>query len=164
MRVRAGHRQHLRGDHRQHHRPLRGTAPPTQEAITCCAQLAPTHPLTPHSLPPHSLSAAQRTQFYQDKIKRLLARTDVQLCLGGRSQAGGELRREIARMREHAPEQARSLLTHFRTHLQQQESMIEQSLARQKENLSDRIRRRSSSRRAKPHQESSMMRSLLLRP
>lgn len=56
-------------------------------------------------------------------------------------------------MKESAPEQARALIEYFRAHSKQQEKLIEQSLTRQREDLNERIRRRSSSKGKKSFQE-----------
>jgi len=90
----------------------------------------------------------RRSQFYQEKIKRLLVRNDVQQCLLGKKvkNCGVDLQKEITQMRESAPEQAKALIEYFRAHGRQQEKMIEQSLTRQREDLNERIRRRSISK------------------
>lgn len=77
---------------------------------------------------------SRRSQFYQDKIKRLLVRNDVQQCLLGKrsSPCGVDLQKEISQMKESAPEQARALIEYFRAHSKQQEKLIEQSLTRQR--------------------------------
>jgi hypothetical protein len=67
--------------------------------------------------------------------------------LGKRVNAcGAGLQKEISKMKESAPEQAKSLIEYFRAHGKQQEKLIEQSLTRQREDLNERIRRRSSSK------------------
>ena len=90
----------------------------------------------------------KRSQYYQEKIKRLLVREDVQECLVGKKsnpRASG-LQRELARVAQHAPDQATALLSHYHTHLQQQEALIQNNLERQRHQLDERIRRRSSSK------------------
>jgi hypothetical protein len=77
-----------------------------------------------------SVPLQKRSQYYQEKIKRLLVREDVQECLVGKKsnpRASG-LQRELARVAQHAPEQARVLLNHFSTHIQQQEKLIQNNL------------------------------------
>jgi hypothetical protein len=71
----------------------------------------------------------RRCQFYQDKIKRLLVRNDVQQCLLGKkvNACGSDLQKEISKMRDSASEQAKSLIEYFRAHGKQQEKLIEQS-------------------------------------
>ena len=100
-------------------------------------------------------AANRRSQFYQDKIKRLLVRNDVQQCLLGKKNnaCGLDLKKEISKMKENAPEQAKTLIEYFKTHMKQQDALIEQSLNRQTNDLNERIRRRSSSKGKKSYQE-----------
>lgn len=82
-------------------------------------------------------------------------RNDVQQCLLGKkgSPCGVDLQKEISQMKESAPEQAKSLIEYFRAHSKQQERLIEQSLSRQRDDLNERIRRRSSSKGKKTFQD-----------
>lgn len=90
----------------------------------------------------------RRVQFYQDKIKRLLARNDVQQCLVGKknNSRGLDLQKEISKIKQNLPEQAKALVAYYKNHFKQQQDMIEQSLTRQKNDLDERIQRRSSSK------------------
>jgi hypothetical protein len=45
---------------------------------------------------------------------------------------GAGLQKEISKMKDSAPEQAKSLIEYFRAHGKQQEKLIEQSLTRQR--------------------------------
>lgn len=79
----------------------------------------------------------------------------MQQCLLGKKNnaCGLDLKKEISKMKENAPEQAKTLIEYFKTHMKQQDALIEQSLNRQTNDLNERIRRRSSSKGKKSYQE-----------
>jgi len=118
-RIRNGYRQHIRGPAHQHSPALCRTPILTQEAISYYSSLIAQLSVQP-DFDPSAL--AKRTKFYQEKIKRLLVRTDVQQCLVGkkRNPKGLDLQKELAKVSLHAPEQARALLNHYTSHLKQQ--------------------------------------------
>jgi hypothetical protein len=52
-----------------------------------------------------------------------------------RDPRGLDLQKELAKVDQVAPQQARALLQYYQTHIQQQENIIESSLARQNNQL-----------------------------
>ena len=54
----------------------------------------------------------KRIEYYQDKIKKLLVRKDVQKCLGGHkfNPTTIDLQHELNKVHESAPEQAKALI------------------------------------------------------
>lgn len=66
-----------------------------------------------------SAAVKKRIQFYQDKIKRLLTRNDVECCLVGKkvSSKSVDLEHEIQKIKESAPEQIKALIAFYKHQL-----------------------------------------------
>lgn len=72
----------------------------------------------------------KKLQFYQDKIKKLLGRNEIQKCLMGKkmNSKGVNLQQKLEEVHENAEEQARALITYFKNQQNNQEIMIRKTV------------------------------------
>lgn len=79
----------------------------------------------------------RRVQFYQDKIKKLLTRKDVEKCLVGKkvNPKSMDIQREIEKIKEAAPEQAKALIQYYKNHHANQELLIKKTVDEQNSRL-----------------------------